>query len=367
MASAASILDTPHPVHAPLNLTEGRILVVDDETNICRLLDRFLTRLGYTIQTASSVPEAIGMLGPDRFDLVLTDLRLPGLSGLDLLAEVRVRAPGTRMILMSAHADVTHAAAAIERGIDQLVIKPFDLEDLRVRIADSLARYRAERDSRREREALEARLRQRDTESKMWVLRSAHALAAAVEAKDAYTAGHATRVTAYAMTIAEALGDIDLLRFRLAGDLHDVGKIGVPDNVLNKPGRLNDEEFDLVKKHPEIGERILQPMIDDEMVLGVARWHHERWDGLGYPDRLAGTDIPLPARVLAVADTIDAMTSGRAYRAGLPWEVAVAEVRRCTGSQFDPGVVAAFETVLPTLEAQYLRFVQAQAERPAGG
>jgi putative two-component system response regulator len=188
------------------------------------------------------------------------------------------------------------------------------------------------------------------------VLRAAHALAAAVEAKDAYTAGHATRVTAYALTIAREMGGIDPTRFRLAGDLHDVGKIGVPDNVLNKPGRLTVEEFDMVKKHPEIGERILQPMIDDELVLGVVRSHHERWDGRGYPDGLVGGAIPLPARVLAVADTIDAMTSRRAYRIELGWDVMVTEIRHCSGSQFDPTVVEAFDAALPYLQAQFTHF-----------
>jgi len=361
MAVSARLLESRLDPASALS-SGGRILVVDDEVNICRLLDRYLTRLGHAVTTAHSVPEAVALLGPDRFDLVLTDLRLPGLSGIDLLNEVRARAAGTRMILMSAHADVTHAAQAIERGIDQLIIKPFDLEDIRVRITDSLARYRAEVATRMEREMLEARLRQRDTESKMWVLRSAHALAAAVEAKDSYTAGHATRVTAYALTIAEQIGGIDLLRFRLAGDLHDVGKIGVPDHVLNKPDRLSDDEFELVMRHPEVGERILQPMIDDPMVLGVVRWHHERWDGTGYPDGLVGTDVPLPARVLAVADTIDAMTSRRAYRMGLPWEVAVAEIRRCCGTQFDPMVVEAFEAVFDRLQAQHTRFAAAAPE-----
>jgi HD-GYP domain-containing protein (c-di-GMP phosphodiesterase class II) len=181
-------------------------------------------------------------------------------------------------------------------------------------------------------------------------------LADAVEAKDPYTAGHATRVTAYAMSIAEALGGIDLLRFRLAGDLHDVGKIGIPDVILNKPGRLEPGEMELVRRHPETGARILEPLIDDPMVLGVVRWHHERWDGEGYPDRLAGEAIPLPARVLAVADTLDAMTSNRAYRGGLPWSVALAEIRACSGAQFDPAVVAAFERALPVLEAQFREF-----------
>ena len=344
----------------------GRILVVDDEESICRSLQRYLTRLGHRVDTANSVPEALKHVVPGRFDLVLTDLRLPGPSGLDLLVEVRSRSPGTRMILMSANADLPSAAAAIDQGIDQLMLKPFELEDLAVRVEQSLARRRAEREAERQRELLEAQLRQRETESKIWVLRAAHALAAAVEAKDPYTAGHATRVTAYAMSIAEVTGGIDLLRFRLAGDLHDVGKIGVPDVVLNKPERLTPEEYALVQKHPVTGAHILEPLIDDPLVLGVVRWHHERWDGKGYPDGLAGASIPLAARVLAVADTLDAMTSRRAYRDGLPWEVAVAEIRRCTGTQFDPRVSEAFEKALPVLEAQYRSFYPEGVQRQVG-
>jgi putative two-component system response regulator len=336
--------------------TPDHILVVDDEPNICRLLQRYLNRLGYQVQTAGSVPDALDLLSANRFDLVLTDLRLPGPSGLDLLVEVRSRSPGTRTILMSAHADVYAAAAAIERGVDQLIVKPFELEDLRARVGDSLARRHAMQAAEEEREDLEARLRQRDTESKVWILRAAHALAAAVEAKDEYTAGHATRVTAYALSIGEHFAEIDPVRFRLAGDLHDVGKIGVPDTVLNKPGKLTEDEFALVHKHPDTGARILEPLLDDPLVIGVVRWHHERWDGRGYPDRLTGTDIPLPARVLAVADTLDAMSSHRAYRRGMPWPEVIAEIRRCSGGQFDPRVVEAFEKALPRLESQYNEF-----------
>lgn len=334
----------------------GTILVVDDERNIRRSLERYLTRLGHRVQTAEDVPEALRILDDNRFDLVLTDLRLPGPSGLELLAEVQSRAPGTRTILMSANADIPAAQTAIERGIDQLLIKPFDLDDLRVRVSDSLDRRRAERTARRERGELEQQLRQRNEESTALVLRAAHALAAAVEVRDAYTAGHASRVTEYAILIAETMGGFDLPRFRLGGDLHDVGKIGVPDGVLNKPGRLTREEFALVTKHPEMGIRILEPLIDDPLVLGIVRSHHERWDGMGYPDGLSGEKIPLAARVLAVADTVDAMTSHRAYRRGLPWEAAVAEIRRCCGTQFDPRVVAAFERALPELESCHTAF-----------
>lgn len=343
---------TQHPV-----ADQGRILVVDDEGSIRVVLSRFLSGRGYHVSTAADVAAAVDLLALDRPDVVITDLRLPGASGLELLLEVRSRLPGTRTILMSGAADVAALALAVERGVDAVLLKPFPLEDLHAQVERSLSLARSHRDARRERDLLEGRVRQRDAESRLWVLRAARALATAVEIKDPYTAGHARRVTAYSMAIAELTGGIDLLRFPLAGDLHDVGKIGVPDAVLNKPGRLTPEEAALVAEHPVAGARILEPLIDDPMVIGGVRWHHERWDGRGYPDGLVGERIPLTARVLAVADTLDAMTSARAYRKAVPWEDAVAEIRRCTGAQFDPSVVAAFETALPVLQEQHRRLI----------
>jgi putative two-component system response regulator len=347
---------TTEPAVADQGDHAGSILVVEDEPDLRRLIERFLKRHDYLVDTVRSVPDAVGMLAMADYDLVITDLRLPGPSGLDMLMEVRSRFPNTRLILMSGHADVSAAAAAIDRGVDSLIVKPFELDELKARVDDSLQRRRCEHAAAHELRILEARIRQRDTESRVLVLRAAHSLAAAVEAKDAYTAGHAVRVTAYAMAIAEEVGNIDLLRFRLAGDLHDIGKIGIPDHILNKPGRLTAREMERVREHPGAGARILDPLIDDPMVLGVVRWHHERWDGRGYPDKLAGANIPLAARVLAVADTLDAMTSHRAYRPGLPWEVATDEVYRCAGDQFDPGVVEAFDAVKDRLQGQYERF-----------
>ena len=331
----------------------ARILVVEDEPSLRRLLRAYLAEQGYDAIITPDAPEAFALLETERFDVVLTDLRLPTHSGLELLAEVRARLPGARTVLMSGDADVPALVQAVERGVDAVLLKPFALEELRLQIEQSLARLRAERAAARERDLLEARLRQRDTESRLWILRAARALVTAVEVKDAYTAGHAKRVTAYSMSIAQVTGGIDLLRFPLAGDLHDVGKIGLPDAVLNKPGPLDAREAALMEVHPVAGARILEPLIDDPLVIGVVRWHHERWDGGGYPDGLAGERIPLPARVLAVADTLDAMTSARAYRDALPWTDAIAEIRRCSGTQFDAAVVAAFEVALPVLRAQF--------------
>ena len=351
---------TGSPETAPPELRGSSILVVDDERSIARLLERFLNRLGYDAAAVANVEEAIERITRTDFALVITDLRMPGASGLDLLLEVRTRSPDTRLIMMSGNADVPSAASAIDRGIDSLVIKPFGLDEIRERVEDALQRRQREMDSVREREILESRVRERDQESHSLILRAAHSLAAAVDVKDAYTAGHAIRVSSYAVTLAEHIGSIDLDAFRLGADLHDVGKIGIPDEVLNKPGRLTTEEMDRVRQHPAAGAHILKPLIDDPLVIGMVRWHHERWDGDGYPDGLAGKDVPLPARILAVADTLDAMTSRRPYREGMPWQDAVEEMLRHAGTQFDPEVVAAFDAVRERLEGDYEEFRQSE-------
>lgn len=334
----------------------ARILVVDDEPDMCAYVQKYLEWLGFGVEVAVTIAGARARLSATAFDLVLTDLRLDQGSGIDLLAEIRARTPATRTILMSAHADAESAATAIEQGIDYLLVKPFAPEALQIRVEEALARRFAQDAAEREREVLETQVREQAEQSERWMRGAVHALTSAVEAKDKYTAGHAGRVTAYAMALARAVGGIDLDRFRLACDLHDVGKIGVPDSVLNRPARLTPEEYEMVAAHPDTGERILQPLIDDPLVLGTVRWHHERWDGRGYPDGRAGSEIPLTARVLAIADTLDAMTSHRAYRNGQPWVAAVSEIRRCSGSQFDPGVVAVFERIVGELEMIFLGF-----------
>ena len=336
--------------------SSARILVVDDEPAIRQSLARYLSRSGYAVETAGTVPEALAAVKRGRFEALVVDLRLPGGSGLDILAEARSLDAETRLILMSGSADVTAASAAVGQRIEALVTKPFDLAAMGAQVDEAVARHQAAHATAEERQLLEARVRQRDTESKLWILRAAHALAHAVEAKDPYTAGHADRVTGYALRMAEGAGGLELERFRLAGKLHDIGKIGVPDAILNKPARLDPEEQAVIHRHPEAGARILEPLIDDALVIGVVRWHHERWDGSGYPDRLRGEQIPLPARILAVADTLDAMTSSRSYRPALGWEVAVAEIRRGAGTQFDPAVVRLFDEVLPALEQQYRHY-----------
>jgi HD-GYP domain-containing protein (c-di-GMP phosphodiesterase class II) len=198
----------------------------------------------------------------------------------------------------------------------------------------------------------ESRLRARQARES--IVRGAMALVTAAEVRDPYTRGHSVRVGAYSSILVAALDPsgelIDRERLELACELHDVGKIGVPDAILNKEAPLNEEELALVRQHPEAGRRILEPLMDDDLILAVTHWHHERFDGTGYPDGLKGHNIPPAARVVALADTLDAMTCPRAYRNALDWEDALERIRAESGKGFDPEVVAYMDTVLPQLK-----------------
>ncbi|MBW3535707.1 MAG: HD domain-containing protein [Gemmatimonadetes bacterium] len=189
------------------------------------------------------------------------------------------------------------------------------------------------------------------------MLKGARALVRAVEVRDPYTRGHSDRVAAYALVLAGAIdpdGDLlDRRALRLACELHDVGKIGVPDAILNKPGRLSGKEFLVVRQHPRTGRRILEPLLDDATVLAVVTWHHERWDGGGYPDGLSGDTIPLAARLVGLVEALDAMTSSRAYRPALSWDDALLQIHELSGIQFDPQMTALLHRTLPDLHAIY--------------
>jgi HD-GYP domain-containing protein (c-di-GMP phosphodiesterase class II) len=227
--------------------------------------------------------------------------------------------------------------------------KPFSTEELRARVLQALEKRRLLRENQAYRDQLEERVALQARKYEELFLASLQSLADALEVKDAYTWGHSTRVSRYAMAIAAELHLSGTLldQLELGSRLHDIGKIGVRESVLNKPGALTDAEYAHVMEHPVIGWRLLAPLLRDmPHALAVVRSHHERFDGEGTPDRLTGFAIPLEARITAVADSFDAMTSGRPYRDGMPVEDAVAELRRCAGTQFDPVCVAAFERAL---------------------
>jgi putative two-component system response regulator len=322
-------------------------LVVDDEPRLRQLLVRLMENDGFVCREAGSGDEALERLREAPAALVLTDLRMPRMDGAELLREVRARYPDTAVVLITAIADVDVAVRCLTIGAMDYLTKPFQLEEVRARVAQALERRRLVIENRGYQEGLEARVAEQARRLEELFLGSIQSLAEALELKDPYTRGHSVRVSRYSSEIARFLDlPADVVRqVELGGHVHDIGKIGVREAVLNKPGALTDEEYAHIMEHPMLGWRILSPLLGDvPRVLNVVRSHHERFDGRGIPDRLAGEAIPLEARIVAVADAFDAMTSGRPYRGGMQLDMdqAVAELERCAGTQFDPVVLAGF-------------------------
>ena len=321
-----------------------RILVVDDEALLRAIVRERLEMAGYQVDEASSGEEAIGKLGNGRYSVLLTDLCMDGMDGITLLGEWGRKSPDTAGIVMSANAELGTAVNALKMGACDYITKPFNFEVLLITIQNALRKKDIERQLLDNRINLENKVKeQTDLINSMYV-RSIDALIKALEAKDYYTRGHSQRVTIYSVTIAREMGlpGEEIEKLRRAAILHDLGKIGVREVVLNKPGRLTDEEYGEIVRHPEVAIRILEPIPFFQPLLPAILHHHEWFDGRGYPGRLSGDRIPLASRVMAVADTFDAMTSTRAYRKALPVNDANAEIRRCAGTQFDPEIVPIF-------------------------
>ncbi len=337
-----SVIHTPDAGEAAPKI---RVLVVDDEEFLRSIVRERLEIAGYSVEEASNGNEALSMLeGNGPYSVLLTDIRMPVMDGIALLGEWGKRSPGTAGIVMSANAELDTAVQALKMGACDYITKPFNFDVLLITLENALRKKDLERQLDDYRMNLEAKVKeQTDIINSMYV-RSIDAMIKALEAKDFYTRGHSQRVTLYSVAIAEELGMAgqeleDLYR---ASVLHDLGKIGVREAVLNKPGRLTEEEFSEIVRHPETAVHILQPIPFFHPLLPAILHHHERFDGKGYPSGLAGKNIPLASRIMTIADTFDAMTSTRAYRKALPVPDAIAEIRRCSGTQFDPDIVPAF-------------------------
>jgi response regulator RpfG family c-di-GMP phosphodiesterase len=329
-----------------------RLLVVDDEEFIRALVRERLEIAGYSVEEASNGKEALSKLAASPFTVLLTDIRMPEMDGISFLREATKLFPDIAGIVMSAHAELDTAVSALKIGACDYITKPFNFDVLIITIENAIRKKAIERELQDYQENLEKKVKeQTDLINQMYV-RSIDALIKALEAKDFYTRGHSQRVTIYSVAIGKAMGlsmeQVDLLR--QAAVLHDLGKIGVREAVLNKPGRLTDEEFKEITLHPEVAIKILDPIPYFKPLLPAILHHHERFDGKGYPARLAGKDIPLDSRIMAIADTFDAMTSTRAYRKALSLEAANAEIVRCSGTQFDPDIVPVFLAVQGKIE-----------------
>ena len=327
-----------------MTVNKETILIVDDEEAIRRLLHQKLSGEGYCCVEAGSAEQTLDELRNNAVELVVLDIKMPDKSGTELLPELRARYPDTAVIMATAIVDTDIAIQCMRQGAYDYLTKPFNLDEVVLGVNRALQKRRLELENRDYQQHLEQKVEEQAKKIRDAFLSAITALAYALEAKDAYTSGHSQRVAETSVVIAKELGmsqeSID--KIRLAGLVHDIGKIGIKESVLHKPDKLTNEEYQLIQLHCEAGERILTPIVEDEEILKIVRHHHERYDGGGYPDGLSGEQIPLGARIIAVADTYDAMTSKRPYREAMSIETSCAEIERSKGTQFDPIVADAF-------------------------
>ncbi len=320
-----------------------RILIVDDEKTVRRSLNRYLTMNGFACEEAGSAEEAMTNLRKNPADLVILDVTMPGTSGTALLPQLKKSFPDTAVVMATAVVEPDIIVNCMKNGAHDYITKPFDVNQLTKNIQSVLEKRNLERDLKQKSQLLEGKVSEQAKELQKLFIDAVESLISALEAKDRYTAGHSRRVTKIALDIAYAMNlkEEQLENVRWAALLHDIGKIGIDSSVQNKPGALTPTEYTYILTHCTIGPGIVQPLVNDEIVAAI-RHHHDSYDGTGLNQTIKGEEIPLISRILAVADSFDAMTSDRPYRSAMSALDAIDEVRRCANSQFDPVVVEAF-------------------------
>jgi len=338
-----------------MNNKTGTILIVDDEVTIRRLLKRVLSAAGYKCIEASDTVQAGERLKNSAVDLIILDVKMPGKSGIEILPEITANFPDIAVIMATAVDDTGTVIRAMKQGAYDYLLKPFNPDEVVPSVNKALENRRLRLENRDYQLNLEKKVREQTARISEAYLNTLKALARAVEAKDEYTSDHSRRVADFAVAVAYELelSPEDIEKIRIAGLIHDIGKIGVKESILDKPGKLTADEYKEVQKHPGIAADILILVVEDSSILEAIVHHHERYGGGGYPDGLAGERIPLGARILAVADAYDAMTSARPYRPAMSTQAAAREINRNKGIQFDPVIADAM-----------LRFITKQASLP---
>jgi putative nucleotidyltransferase with HDIG domain len=347
-----------------------RILVVDDEAQVRGIVVALLEHSGYNTITASAAEEALERLAQDPgYSLVLSDVMMPGTDGLALLDRISADHPGLPVIIFTAVHDIYVATSAFRRGAFDILLKPFERLQLESAVSRAIEHSRHLRQNHAYRHHLEEIISARTSRlhDTMHELERSYditieAMGDALDLRDQETEGHSRRVTAYTIELARAfgVGSGDLRVIARGAFLHDIGKIAIPDAILLKPGRLDSTEMAIMREHCKRGYEMVRkiPFLQDAAEIVYS--HQERFDGSGYPRRLKGSEIPLGARIFAIADTLDAMTSDRPYRRSTSFAHACDEIRRCSGTQFDPAIV---ETFLKISEDHWIK-VRARTEQP---
>lgn len=329
----------------------GRILIVDDEESIRKLLERRLSKIGYSCVLAADGAEALEKFRLEPFDLALTDVSMPVMDGMEFTRLVRQGDSSISVIILTAHGDMETAVKALRVGAFDYHQKPIEWERLVVSVTNGVERTRLIRENAEYMATLEgkvadrtAELEKKNQELSKRFLETVTALVSATEVKDKYTEGHSRRVAsnARALALGAKLSEEDAERIYIAGLLHDMGKIGIPDKILLKPGLFSEAERAIMQSHATFSAEILSNVEAFKDIVHIVLYHHERYDGNGYPVGLKGVDIPVGARVLSIADLFDAMTSSRPHKAKVKTGAAIEEIRRVAGTQVDPELADVF-------------------------
>ncbi len=342
-----------------LDSHQERILVVDDDATLRMVISEALSACSYDIQDACDVPSAKELIMHNNYDLIISDVVMPGESGVELLSWSKANDVKSSFIIMTGHAELNAIADALNYGASYFLRKPFRpmalieavskiLENERLRrqndeLRTKLARYN---------EQLEKDIKEAKLENQKLYMATLTSLTNAIDARDEYTCKHSSSVADLAQSLARNMGMSETFQstIRTAGQLHDIGKIAIPEHILLKPAKLTGEEYALIKEHPVQGERILRPIPEFETILPAIRHHHERFDGYGYPDNLVGDDIPLIARIISVCDTWNAMRTNRPYRAIMPFEQSLSIISEERSKQFDPDIANTFIDMIKSTE-----------------
>lgn len=329
------------------------LLIVDDESSIRTLLRRKLSREGYLCREASDAEQTLNMLAVSPIALVILDIKMPGRSGTEVLPEIKSGYPDIVVIMATAIIDINVAIQCLKQGADDYICKPFNLEEVSLAVQKALDRRRLRLELKEYQQFLEEKVEEQTEEIRKVFLGAIESLVAALEAKDKYTGGHSRRVTELAVALGNELGlsAKDMEDLRWASLLHDIGKIVIDQAVQNKPGRLTREEYEQIMIHAHVGAHIVKPVVNGKITEMIDH-HHDHYDGSGFNQVIAGSGIPLGARIIAVADAFDAMTSDRPYRSAMSVEEAEHEIKRGAGTQFDPAIITAFFKTLGRVTTQ---------------
>lgn len=322
-----------------------KILIVDDEEAIRNLFVEALSVLGYRCEVAVNGLECLGKYYESSdYDVVLLDVQMPELGGIETLKKLKSYAPDLSVIIVSASRDIENVRTALKEGAYDYIFKPFNINDVQTVIRRAVERAQLIKENRDYQQNLEHKVERQTEELVKLYSGTLQAMILALDLRESETGYHSYRVTEYALTLARELNlnEAELSVLAKGALLHDIGKIGVPDSILLKPGKLDEEEWVVMRRHAELGYMMLRKIDFLEESANIVYTHHEHFNGNGYPNGLSGGDIPLGARIFSIVDAFDAMTSKRAYRDEMSYEEAVKRIKEASGTQFDPEIVEAF-------------------------